>query len=85
MSVRIEVQAVGCRYERRLKLGSIVCKTHFSLSLEPLFVNMLVEDRVGLLVVTVACCARSSNIMGAMMIEVEEKIDSSKDVFRATE
>jgi hypothetical protein len=45
MSVRIEVQAVGCRYERRLKLGSIVCKTLFSLSLEPLFVNMLVEDR----------------------------------------
>ena len=34
-----------------------------------------------MLVVTVACCVLSFNIMGAMMIEVEEKIDSSKDVF----
>jgi hypothetical protein len=32
-------------------------------------------------VVTVACCVPSSNIMGAMTIEVEEKIDSSRDVF----
>jgi hypothetical protein len=45
MSVRIEVQAFGCRYNRGLKLGSIVCKALFSLLLELLFVNMLVEYR----------------------------------------
>jgi hypothetical protein len=45
MSVRIEVQAFGCRHDSGLKLGAIVCKALFSLSLELLFVNMLVQYR----------------------------------------